>query len=72
MAEPHSRIVPEGRPPDGFAYVGCPDCGRVMTVPLDEDELEPWCIHHESKYSWRPPEAPETDWTQMVRVRVEV
>ena len=41
-------------PPEGSAYVGCPDCGNVTTVPSDgtPDDM-PWCPHHDGRVLWR-------------------
>lgn len=68
---PRQRIDPPG----DWRHVGCPNCGRVTTVPLDRLETPPWCVHN-GNIVWREP-APETQtgpnaWTRTVPVVVEV
>lgn len=63
--------------PSGYAYVGCLDCGRVMTVIHVPGEALPWCNHHTGSPIWRAPHPetqkdPRTSWTQTVPVRVMV
>lgn len=64
----------ELKPPEGRVYVGCEQCGMVTTVILASGEELPWCLHHETQYSWRGPstatQRTPRAWKQMVRVLV--
>lgn len=65
------RPDPELRPRDGWAYVGCRECGNVTTVPLDRVDEPPFCAHSGTMISWRASHPDTTPpWTPMVRVRV--
>lgn len=61
-------------PCKGWAYVACPECGMVTTVPLDRTEPLPWCLHSGTMHSWREPhpgtQAAVRPWTRMVRAEV--
>lgn len=61
-------------PKEGWAYVGCPHCGHVTTVPLDRLEPPPWCVHNGGTVVWTDPDvytqASVRAWTRTVRVHV--
>lgn len=59
------RIYPQ----KGWRHFGCRNCGNVRMLPADPDEAAPWCVHHDSNYSWRGPKA-GSDWTRMVPIEV--
>lgn len=66
------QILP---PPKQRQHVGCPQCGTVITVPLDPNEQPPWCLHHDSNYCWRDPViGPDNKnpWVRMVQVEVRM
>lgn len=43
------------RPPKGYEHFVCPRCGRTFCLPWRPGEEPPWCLHHDTNYSWRAP-----------------
>lgn len=60
------------QPKEGWAHVGCPDCGAIFMLPMTLEERPAWCVHHNGIYSWSAAAAEGSGWTQMVHVTVAI